>query len=601
MSENLENRISSTQAKEAIFKIHGVQSSASEIDGSVISESKALRNIKKSGYDLNMFGKVISILGDSITVGSGATNYMGYAPMLKRALNHLSSSLNFGFHPQSIGFQISGKTVQTNENAPTSLIGHQILLATGDTLECREYPTYDFIFRGKKAKLLCNISDANKSFDIVQKTSANVEIKRTAVTLDSNGLSGEVDIDIFTYKLVIENSTGTTLTVETYFVYDDLNNYTTAIFATGGRDLKDVSDRAIDKWFDGAEYAIFALGTNDYNISLFNQKIDYIIGKYNSQNFTKLIILEMDAYRNTYDEYSQAIHRLYESCKGSQFISVPRILTCNYTYANNQYLLDSDMLSDAVHYSDNGHEYICNLVLNAMGINIPYSEIIKIKNLERPQIRSGNLISTSWETKTLRYIGDATKVSIGSGNIIINADSLNYNGVNLVGKYKYDITKMSTAEKTAFSLTTNSFTFTNLDGTEDFMFVTPLNFDYPRLLVKEAIFKNSMWVYFSRDVSIKFIRFSPCFTEAYNIYENDMFLVDNIPVIVNETKTLTAGWHHFNTYNEVGYSYPKALNMYDSYTTLFRAEIQGTADLTMLITEPVIEVGGDLLSVIKKA
>ena len=39
MSENLENRISSEQAKDAIFKMHSVQSSTSEIDSSVIHNS----------------------------------------------------------------------------------------------------------------------------------------------------------------------------------------------------------------------------------------------------------------------------------------------------------------------------------------------------------------------------------------------------------------------------------------------------------------------------------------------------------------------------------------------------------------------------------
>jgi hypothetical protein len=575
--------------------------SAREIDALNYNNNRALRNIKKGGYDLNMFGKVVSFLGDSNTVGSGATNYIGYAPMLKRALNYLTNSNNFGFHPQSIGFQVSGKTVQTNENAPTSLIGHQILLAIGDTLECREYPTYDFVFRNKKAKLLCNILDATKSFDIVQKTSANVEIKRTTVTLDANGLSNEIEIDVFTYKLVIENTTGSTLTIETYFVYEDLENYTTAIFATGGRDLKDVSERAIDKWFDGAEYAIFAMGTNDYDPVLFNEKIDYIIEKYNAQNYTKLIVIEMDAYRNTYDEYSQAIYRLHTSCKSSQFISVPKILTCNYTYANNQYLLDSDMLDDAVHYSDNGHEYICNLILNAIGINMPYAEIIKAKNLQRPQLRSGNLISSSWETKTLRYIGDAGKVVMSNGNITINGNALSYGGLDLVGSYKYDITNLTTAEKSAFALTTTAFNFTGMDGSEDFMFVTPLSFDYARMMAQKAIFKNSMWVYFSRDVTIKFIRFFPCFTEIYNIYENDNFYIDDTKITVNDTKTITAGWHYVTAYNEVGYEYPKTLNLYDGYIALFRSEIQGTDDLTMLITEPVIEVGGDLLSLIKKA
>ena len=52
MSENLENRISSTQAKDAIFKIHSVQSSASALDGSVGY------SLKTDTYYLNNINRV---------------------------------------------------------------------------------------------------------------------------------------------------------------------------------------------------------------------------------------------------------------------------------------------------------------------------------------------------------------------------------------------------------------------------------------------------------------------------------------------------------------------------------------------------------------
>lgn len=92
MSENLENRISSTQAKDAIFKMHNIQSSASEIDGSIKNKNlskisfigdsrcwygskKYYKNATTTDYNsINMFleGCGIGITSDS---SGGILNY----------------------------------------------------------------------------------------------------------------------------------------------------------------------------------------------------------------------------------------------------------------------------------------------------------------------------------------------------------------------------------------------------------------------------------------------------------------------------------------------------------------------------------------------
>ena len=63
MSENLDNRISSEQAKDAIYKAHSIQSSASNIDNAVSLQEKILR------YDINRGS--VTILGKVVTLGVG--------------------------------------------------------------------------------------------------------------------------------------------------------------------------------------------------------------------------------------------------------------------------------------------------------------------------------------------------------------------------------------------------------------------------------------------------------------------------------------------------------------------------------------------------
>lgn len=108
MAENLENRISSTQAKEAIFKAHGIQSSASEIDGSVENYLNILSKDFSSFSD-NEEMKFSSIWGGTIgatalprvlngkmtfsPVGSGA----GYASYLHNdSVKRLFGKFSFG-------------------------------------------------------------------------------------------------------------------------------------------------------------------------------------------------------------------------------------------------------------------------------------------------------------------------------------------------------------------------------------------------------------------------------------------------------------------------------------------------------------------------
>lgn len=70
MTENLENRISSEQAKEAIFKMHNVQSSASELDLAV-DKSLSIFDFEKGIIDSD---QTIVLLGDSLIAKNSSQN-----------------------------------------------------------------------------------------------------------------------------------------------------------------------------------------------------------------------------------------------------------------------------------------------------------------------------------------------------------------------------------------------------------------------------------------------------------------------------------------------------------------------------------------------
>ena len=69
MDNNLENRISSEQAKEAIFKAHSIQSSASEIDARVYKKHKFI--IGDNLYNLTEEKELLNIIGFSGTLSNG--------------------------------------------------------------------------------------------------------------------------------------------------------------------------------------------------------------------------------------------------------------------------------------------------------------------------------------------------------------------------------------------------------------------------------------------------------------------------------------------------------------------------------------------------
>jgi hypothetical protein len=84
------------QIADAVEKVSMINSSASEIDGSVNYSFAGIRNVRKSSNS-HFFGKVFtSILGDSHSVGIGTIDFIGYAQKLRNAINFMNNSSNIG-------------------------------------------------------------------------------------------------------------------------------------------------------------------------------------------------------------------------------------------------------------------------------------------------------------------------------------------------------------------------------------------------------------------------------------------------------------------------------------------------------------------------
>lgn len=390
MAENIETRISSEQAKEAIYKINKLSekgmtpeqiadaienvsqtsSSASEIDMAV-KNSLQISRIHKS-FDkasiLNAFGKAINILGDSHTVGIGASKaFTCYKEILRNKIATKYGNLNFGIDA-SIGYQtLNGFTKYTNNaNSTTkaSMTGMYIEIINGVDFPIIESSAYTPVeMTNKKVKFLCPISEIGKTFQVYGWTGS--ESGAATLTVGINGLTNEYAIANYNQIRVRNTDVSNPLKLETYYIYDDINYYTLFNFANTGRALAYCDNAVIDKWFDNAEIAILALSTNDGDIVKYKAKLDYIASKYNSQKFTKLVILDLDSLRPNTHEIRVALRELQSKCKGSLYISVSDSLS-PFTVSVAELKSMGIIGNDNIHYTNSGHNMIADLVYNSI-------------------------------------------------------------------------------------------------------------------------------------------------------------------------------------------------------------------------------------------
>ena len=592
-------------SKDAIAKIEGLQSSASEIDDSL---TRGARLIRDSSSLLNVFGKSINILGDSLSEGYNATNKIGFAQHLRRIINQEYNSNNFGLNIGGMGFEVTGKTVIYTNSALTSLTGWYVIVPQGQALDCIEKPLQDFYFAGKKGKVVCLSSDVGKTLTVEYYDVTATLISSESKTIDINGLTSEYNIPSNCTKVRINNTSADSINVECHFIYESSSTYTTAIHAYAGRKLEGVSNNVIDKWFDNSEYAIFALGTNDTNLVAFSERIDYLITKYNSQKYTRLIILGIDSRRDYENDFESQLRRLRDSCVGSIYIPFPKILTSDRSIADQDYLNSPLRVidTDITHYKDSGHKYLATLIADAMGIKVSQglernlfnikSRINALEGGSTYSLSSGNLMSSTWNSTVTRLVGDSGKVLITNGNITVNTDNnLVFDGNILTGTFKYSFSDYSTSAKAGVKIIATRLAFSTLSGSEDFLFTTPIDFKGYRIKAKESIFNNSIWIHFSSSVTMSITNEFMNFPET-----TGSFTMDDVSYTRGSVLNISAGWHKFKAYNFLPYNDYAKLNVSDTATYLFRGTITSTTSFNMIMIEPIIEVGGELKGLIYK-
>lgn len=364
MGTTTETRINSTQAKDAIYKAHSISSSASEIDGAVFNRNIGVRKVFDKATNLNVFGKSINIIGDSHTVGIGASSaFLSYVNILRNKLATRYVNFNFGIDTE-IGYQDrSYLTWFRNENATDCLTGFYFNLVNGTPFNIIESNSYTPVeVTAKKIRILCPLTEVGKTIEIYGWTGS--ENTLATLTVGANGLTNEYTSGAVNV-IRIRNPSGTPVRIETYFVYDNSSYYSLIACAASSRKLINVDDAQLTRWFTNSEVAILALGTNDNYNATFQSKLDYIKTMYQSQKFTKLIVLDLDITRVRTSETRVALRALANSCKGSIYINVSEYLSYSEATASELYA-QGVVKSDLAHYNDNGHEIIANLIYNAI-------------------------------------------------------------------------------------------------------------------------------------------------------------------------------------------------------------------------------------------
>lgn len=357
--------LTGTQVQNAVQKAHDISSSASEIDGSV-NNRVGIRKVFDKSSNLNLFGKAITILGDSHTVGVGSsTAFLTYKEILRNKLANIYTNFNFGIDT-GLGYQYStlqNVTWYRNENAQDCLTGFYFELVNTYDASFLESSSYTPIeMTNKKVRFLCPLSEVGKTFEVYGWTGS--ESATATLTVGSDGLTNEYSIGNYNW-IRIRNITETPIRIETYYIYDDASYYGLFNFASSGRALVQVDNSQINRWFNNAEVAIFALGTNDSYSSSFQAKLDYIESLYKSQKFTKLIVLDLDIVSSRNNEKRLAIKKLSENCEGSTYISISQYISTIEATKEELYQLGI-VKSDLTHFNDNGHEIIANLIFNAL-------------------------------------------------------------------------------------------------------------------------------------------------------------------------------------------------------------------------------------------
>lgn len=366
MGTTTETRITSTQAKDAIYKASQISSSASEIDNDI-------RHIENRASINNFISnKAINILGDSISV-----DYRSYGNSIKMAFNYLFGSKNFGFPYEGYGFEsdeLSSNEVKYSL-APNSLLGRFLIINPSSTVDMNEYaPAYQYFKNSEKVRIFYDdLQTLGTTFDLKFYRVDGTLLQTNSFTTDASGKTYFVTAPIGATKMSITNTSLNILKVENPQIVKNEDDYTTNVLGTAGRALSYISYSVLDKWFDNAEYAILGLNTNDtQNNTAFEEKIAYIESKFNNSSnlYTKLVIIDLSADKDIHYQVIDRLKQMHINCEGSYFISIRDIYnTEDVDRMITLGLINTDRVHPTVPF---GQTELSNGILKKMSIDASY-------------------------------------------------------------------------------------------------------------------------------------------------------------------------------------------------------------------------------------
>ena len=418
MAENIETRISSEQAKEAIYKINKlsekgmtpeqiadaiekvsqINSSASEIDGSVNKNTDFINYIK--GCDS------VAYVGDSISVGAYVDSQENVSSFkIKNDILNICNSKNVGFISAYSNYQAfsifhrhstlgtweidvldneSLNGVVIKSNIPTN----SITFSSGAAYQTKAKIHYkkqlaSFSFEVYVNDVLVDtISESASTYTIAETPYYNI-LPTSKNDIKIVVLSGMVEISGITY---IEN--------ENDLLFD--------ILATGGRRTSYPFIDAITQISNNYDAVIWALGfndlssTNDYHQGKINDNFEELFTNIKAQN-KYFVYLNYGWNTNTVDNwYMEKIDDAMVDYDKYIKIDVASMIQDNEgTKATAEYrynILKDWRVNDSAHPNENGQLAIYNIIKSALSLNKKENPIFVV---ERPYLQLVNTYSLS--------------------------------------------------------------------------------------------------------------------------------------------------------------------------------------------------------------
>lgn len=383
--QNLENRISSEQSKDAVFKAHSIQSSASEIDGSVKLNSQ---NIKYMQTKLALANS-IAIIGDSISHGAFATNIKkaSYVSLLKKYILNLFGSKNYGFETISAsstdgiwnstmihGMYTVGTWTTPVDAEVWSLNGmekwggasSQMFFEIDDLLEQKYF----------KLNILKSVTSAsNYSIyvnNVLKETLGtgatgnviqNAESSLIALTEDAIGSNHAI------IKVVI-NSGELGISGVTY--YNNIDDKVVNNYSQSGRKTENINEYVVNNVMSNNDFVFWNVGHNDAGLADFTKYNQVMQWVYQYATSKKTCVAFCDfLWTHASDHYVKFKMKEKATQLGNSalYIDIPKTLTSDGSVPTSTYLTTTiSSWSDVSHPNNKGHRIVFTQIKKALGI-----------------------------------------------------------------------------------------------------------------------------------------------------------------------------------------------------------------------------------------